>query len=201
MVADVCNEERADWIFTGAKVLTLDPADRVAQAVAVRGDRIMAVGTDADIESMAGPKTQRVAAQGRLLVPGLIDGHAHLDREGLKERLPSLSGCKSIDDVLARIEGLVQNAPAGEWVVTMPIGEPPFYQGVPGNLREGRFPNRHELDQVSPHHPVYIRPIWGHWRNTLPLVSVANSMALEARQHHAQHVTAGAIHSDRPRTR
>ena len=61
----------------------------------------------------------------------------------------------------------------------MPIGDPPYYSGVPGNLREGRVPNRHELDRVAPDNPVYIRAIWGHWRNTLPLVSIANTKALE----------------------
>ena len=61
----------------------------------------------------------------------------------------------------------------------MPIGEPPFYFGVPENLKENKFPNRHDLDRVAPDHPVYIRAIWGHWRNTLPLVSIANTKALE----------------------
>ena len=82
-------------------------------------------------------------------------------------------------DVLDRIATLVRTTPKGEWIVTMPIGEPPFYQSVPGILREGRFPTRTELDRVAPDHPVYIRAIWGHWRNTLPLVSIANSRALE----------------------
>ena len=102
-----------------------------------------------------------------------------MDREGLKEALPSLAGCNCIDDILQRVEQLVQAKPAGEWIVTMPIGEPPFYEGVPGVLRENRVPTRRELDRVSPEHPVYIRPIWGHWRNSLPLVSIANSRALE----------------------
>jgi len=170
----------ADLTITGGKIATLDKDDRLAQAVAVKDGLILATGSDDDIGRFQGPDTKTVDAAGRLVVPGLIDGHAHMDREGLKERLPSLSGCVSIDDILQRIEALCAETPKGEWVVTMPIGEPPFYEGVPGNLKENHFPTRRDLDKVSPDHPVYIRPIWGHWRNTLPLVSVANTRALEA---------------------
>src|SRR5258708_12100006 len=60
----------------------------------------------------------------------------------------------------------------------MPIGEPPVYEGVRDNLAEKRWPARRDLDRVAPNHPVYIRAIWGHWRNPLPLVSMANSRAL-----------------------
>ena len=165
--------------ISNGKVATLDPQGRIASAIAIEGNRILAVGADDEVAQLCTEETQRLDAGGRLIVPGLIDGHAHMDREGLKERLPSLSGCTSIDDILQRIQQLVRERPAGSWVVTMPIGEPPFYENVPGVLKEGRFPNRRELDRVSPDHPVYIRPIWGHWRNTLPLVSVANSRALE----------------------
>jgi predicted amidohydrolase YtcJ len=169
----------ADLILTGGKIVTLDPAGTVAQAVAIKGELIVAVGRDADIAALAGPGTRRIDAGGRLVVPGLIDGHAHMDREGLKDALPSLAGCQSIDDILQRIEALVRSTPKGEWIVTMPVGEPPFYAGVPDSLEERRFPNRHDLDRVAPDHPVYIRAIWGHWRNTLPLVSIANTRALE----------------------
>ncbi len=169
----------ADIILTNAKVATLDGDNAFARAVAITGERILAVGSNEDVSRSAGRATKRIDAQGKLVVPGLIDGHAHMDREGLKEALPSLAGCRSIADVLDRIRTLAAQTPAGEWIVTMPIGEPPFYQGVPGNLAENRFPTRHELDRVAPDNPVYIRPIWGHWRNTLPLVSIANSLALE----------------------
>ena len=169
----------ADLIVRNGKIVTLDPAGRTVQALAISGDRITAVGSDAAIAALAGPDTRHVAAKGRLVVPGLIDGHAHMDREGLKDRLPSLAGCRSIADILERIAALARTTPKGEWIVTMPVGEPPFYEGVPQNLKEGRFPNRHELDSVAPDHPVYIRAIWGHWRNTLPLVSVANTLALK----------------------
>lgn len=170
---------RADLILTGGKVLTLDPAARVAQAVAIRVDRIAAVGRDSDIVGWAGPDTRRVALGGRLAVPGLNDGHAHMDREGLKQRWPSLAAARCIDDILQIIEREVRRTSPGEWIVTMPIGRPPFYEDVPACLVEQRWPNRHDLDRVAPDHPVYIRAIWGHWRNTLPLVSVANTRALE----------------------
>ena len=169
----------ADLIVRNGKIVTLDPAGRTVQALAISGDRFTAVGSDAEIAALAGPETRHVDAKGRLVVPGLIDGHAHMDREGLKDRLPSLAGCRSIADILERIAALARTTPKGEWIVTMPVGEPPFYEGVPQNLKEGRFPNRHELDSVAPDHPVYIRAIWGHWRNTLPLVSVANTLALK----------------------
>ncbi len=173
------NEQGADLIVTGGKVVTLDAAETMAQAVAVQDGKILKVGSDAEVQATAGAETVRLSADGKLVLPGLIDGHAHMDREGLKDVLPSLSGCRSIADILDRVRELAKVTPAGEWIVTMPVGEPPFYEGVPQNLKEGRFPNRWELDQVAPDHPVYIRPIWGHWRNTLPLISVANSRALE----------------------
>jgi predicted amidohydrolase YtcJ len=168
----------ADLILTGGKVVTLDPAGSVAEAVAVQDGRIRAVGRDDEIATLANETTRRLDLAGRTLLPGLIDGHAHMDREGLKRRLPSLAGCRSVAEVLARIRALALASRPGAWIVTMPIGEPPEYHDVPGVLAEGRLPNRWELDEVAPDNPVYIRAIWGHWRNTLPLISVANSKAL-----------------------
>ena len=81
---------------------------------------------------MAGPATRRIDGRGRLVVPGLIDGHAHMDREGLK-RSPALARRLPLD---RRHPGAHRGARRrdtrrGEWIVTMPIGEPPFYEGVP----------------------------------------------------------------------
>ncbi len=165
-------------ILSGGKFVTLDPQSTVAEALVVSDGRILAVGGNADMAQAAGPDAKRIDLAGRTAIPGLIDGHAHMDREGLKLQLPSLAGAGSVDDILERIAALARNAKPGEWIVTMPIGDPPYYSGVPGILREGRVPNRHDLDRVAPDNPVYIRAIWGHWRNTLPLVSIANSEAL-----------------------
>jgi predicted amidohydrolase YtcJ len=60
----------------------------------------------------------------------------------------------------------------------MPVGTPPFYLDAPAGLREGRWPTRTDLDAATPHHPVYIRGIWGRWRGKPPFVSIANSAAL-----------------------
>jgi len=169
-----------DTLIRNAKVITCDAADSVARAVAVHGGRIMAVGRDDEVAALADGGTRVIDAGGRALVPGLIDGHAHMDREGLKGVFPSLAGCRSVADVLERVRELARKAGPGEWVVTMPIGEPPYYFGVPDNLAEKRFPTRAELDRAAPDNPVYIRPIWGYWRHELPLASVANSRALEA---------------------
>lgn len=168
----------ADLILHGGTVVTIDPAFSLAEAVAVTDDRIVAVGRNAEIRALADGYTCLIDLGGRAVMPGLIDAHAHMDREGLKAICPSLAGARSVDDVLQRIEALAKAAAPGEWIVTMPLGDPPYYFDVPQNLKEGRFPTRWELDRVSPRNPVYIRAIWGYWRHTLPLVSIANSAAL-----------------------
>ncbi len=171
----------ADLILRGGKVVTVDSRFRLASAFAVKDGRFIAVGDDAAISALAGEGTRVVEAAGRAVVPGLIDGHAHMDREGLKALIyPSLAGCASIADIQDRIRALAQAARPGEWIVTMPVGDPPNFFGVPDGLAEKRYPNRWDLDRVAPDNPVYIKAIWGPWRHILPLVSIANSKALEA---------------------
>ena len=166
-----------DTIFYNGRVLTVDPTNSVQQAIAVRGGSIHAVGTDRVVLAGKSPTTIEIDLGGRTLIPGIIDIHAHLDREGLKGIYPSLEGSRSIADILAIIGRLVERAKRGEWIVTMPIGDPPNYADMPGQLAEKRFPTRWELDAVAPNNPVYIRGIWTPW-NVPPSVSIANSAAL-----------------------
>ncbi len=170
----------ADLIITNGSIIACDARFTIARAVAVKDGCITAIGGDDEVTALADDTTHRIDAGGHAVMPGLIDSHAHLDREGLKGVFPSLAGCACIDDVVQRIEALVADREPGEWVVTMPIGMPPYYWSPADSLREKRLPTRWELDRVSPRNPVYIRPIWGYWRHVLPLESVANSLALEA---------------------
>lgn len=168
----------ADTILTGGRVITCDARFTIADSVAIRDGRFLAVGDAATVARHQGEGTRVIPLEGRAVVPGLIDGHAHMDREGLKDIFPSLAGARSIPAIQARIRELAAVTPKGQWIVAMPIGEPPFYLNLPESLAEGRWPTREELDEAAPDHPVYIRPIWGYWRHTPPLVSVANSRAL-----------------------
>jgi predicted amidohydrolase YtcJ len=168
----------ADLIATGGKIITVDRGFSIVHAIAVKDGRIIYVGSDDEARALADAHTRVIELAGRAVIPGLIDGHAHMDREGLKTVFPSLAGARSIDDILERIAALAAGANPGEWIVTMPVGDPPSYFDVPNNIREGRFPDRHELDRVAPDNPVYIRAIWGFWRHSLPLVSIANTRAL-----------------------
>src|SRR5947209_3674428 len=104
---------RPSLILLGGRVVTLDPALRVTEAVAIADDRIAEVGASADVRRLAGADTRLVDLQGRSVVPGLVDAHAHMDREGLKSLYPSLAGARSIDDVLQRVEVLVKAAAPG----------------------------------------------------------------------------------------
>jgi predicted amidohydrolase YtcJ len=168
----------ADLILSNAKVITVDRDFTIAQAIAIAGDRILAVGRNDTMAAHTAPETRVVDLKGRTVTPGLIDGHAHMDREGLKSVYPALGPVRSIRDIQGRIAELARATPRGEWIVTMPIGDPPYYFDVPDILAEKRWPTRQELDAAAPNNPVFIRSIWGFWRHSLPLVSIANTEAL-----------------------
>lgn len=169
----------ADLVLRGGTVLTLDAHSQVTQALAVREGRIVAAGDDAEMQRHIGPRTQVVELGGRTLMPGLVDAHAHLDREALKSFWPSVSGCASIADLVGRLRDLAAQTPRGRWITTLPIGEPPDYRWHEGMYADGRLPDRHDLDRASREHPIYIRCPWGYWPDALPLVSIANTRALE----------------------
>lgn len=167
----------ADIILTGGRVLTFDDASSVSEAIAIRGNRIAALGGDRDVTALAGPSTTLIPLGRRTVIPGIVDAHAHMEREGLKLLRLSLAGLRSVAEILDRVAAEARARPKGQWIVTMPVGEPPFYFGGPETLAERRMPDRHELDRAAPDHPVCISGVFGNWGRP-PSYTALNTLAL-----------------------
>src|SRR5256714_5484027 len=133
----------ADLVLRGGKIITVDSGWHVAQAVAVRAGRFIAVGDDGTVARYLGPNTQVVELGGKTVVPGLIDSHLHQLFHALNGPAVQLFGAKSIADVRQAIAERVARTEAGNWV-TASMG---WHESI---LDEGRMPTRHELDIVSP---------------------------------------------------
>ncbi len=164
-----CARQRdvADIVFVNGNIITVDSADRVAQAVAVKGDRILAVGTTAAIDSLAGPSTQRVDLGGLTMTPGLLDAHAHF-ASGAVDRLYVLDlsypRVKSIRDVQDSVAARIAKLPKGSWLIGQGWDE--------GKFTERRLLQAADLDKVAPDHPVWLTQTMGHY-------GVGNSAALK----------------------
>ena len=135
-----------DLILWNAHVVTVDPGFRLAQAVAVRGGRIVAVGRSDDVRALAGPRTRQLDLQGRTVVPGLADGHLH-DAGGGPDL--DLSATRTLAELLATIGEATRRARPGEAVFT----NSDWHEA---QLREQRLPSRADLDRVSAGVPVVV---------------------------------------------
>jgi predicted amidohydrolase YtcJ len=151
----------ADFVIRHAKVLTVDPAFSIAEAIAVRGDKIVAVGTDAAINRFIGAETRVIDAYGKLILPGLQDSHVHSFRAATSEMDGPVFVAKSIPHLQSYLREQAAKRPPGSWIV--------IERGFPTRLAEGRLPTKAELDEAAPNNPVHY--------NAGP-VSVANSKAL-----------------------
>ena len=142
-------EGPADVILHGGKVVTVDANFRIAEAVAIKGDRILAVGTTAEMKQHAGDGTKMVDLKGRTVLPGLIDSHVHSTGASMYEYDHPVPDMETIGDVLQYIRGRVEVVEDGDWIV--------ISQVFITRLRDRRFPNRRELDSVAPKNPVVFR--------------------------------------------
>ncbi len=148
-------------------VLTVDAKDSVAQAVAVRGGRIIAVGADAAVMRLVGPKTRVIDLHGRAATPGMIDTHSHYAEAGAEDlSLVNLNDAGSVAEIVGRVQDRVAAAKAGEWVRGRGWDE--------GKLKEKRYVYAADLDAVSPKNPVMLVNTTGHYAT---LNSVALRMA------------------------
>lgn len=141
-----------DLILSNGKIVTVDERFRIAQAVAVRGDRIMAVGTNQDIVRLAGPTTQRIDLHGRTVLPGFIDNHMHLLRYGTTWKYEvRWDGVDSRKEALALIRTRTESLGAGEWIYILGGWTIDQFADDPKPF------TREELDIVAPKHPVFLQ--------------------------------------------
>ncbi|HZH89009.1 MAG TPA: amidohydrolase [Pyrinomonadaceae bacterium] len=148
-------------VLTNGRIFTADARGTIAEAVAVEGERIVAVGTSAEIaRAYAGART--IDLRGRLVTPGFNDAHLHFINGGLSLMRVELSGAKTLAEAKARIAAKVRELPPGAWILG---------RGWDHTLWGGQWPTRADLDRVAPNNPVYVQRVDGHvsWTNTLAL--------------------------------
>lgn len=147
---------QADLILLGGTVITIDSKRPRAQAVAVRGGRILAVGSDSEIRTLRGPRTEVLELNGRTLVPGFNDAHNHMIGFGLQQRMVMVKypAVKTVDELIAALRERAAVAAPGAWV----MGAGYDNNKLPGSAH----PTRQDLDRVSTDHLVYVRHTSGH---------------------------------------
>lgn len=160
----------ADLVVWNANVLTVDTsfARARAQAVAIRAGVFAAVGSNEDIKKQIGPSTRVIDAQGRTVVPGLIETHVHATGAARGEAVREFVQLHSIRDIQDWVRARVKEAPQGAWIQVPRVDVT--------RIREGRIPTREELDAAAPNHPTVYTWEYG----SLTQIQVLNSVGVKA---------------------
>src|SRR5829696_7574922 len=156
--------ESADIVFRNGNVYTANDRAARTQAIAVKGDRIVFVGTNAAAQRFVGPGTRVVDLKGNTVLPGFTDSHQHLSGVGQREMTLNLERTTSLEDFLAKVKARVDQAKPGEWITGRGWIETHWQPPV--------FPTRWDLDKVAPNNPVILGRADGHG-------AVANTAALK----------------------
>ncbi|MGI8551166.1 MAG: amidohydrolase [Dehalococcoidia bacterium] len=158
--------DRADLIFTSGGVHTVDAENRIGEALAVAGDRIVRVGSDAEVRALAGPGTRTIDLHGRSLLPGFIDAHCHFVwlGEAQDEIDCKAPGMGSIEAIVEAVRKRAASLPRGAWIRGRGYDQT--------RLHERRHPNRFDFDPASPDHPVLFMRTCGH-------IAAVNSQAMK----------------------
>ncbi|MGI8551880.1 MAG: amidohydrolase [Dehalococcoidia bacterium] len=151
--------DRADLIFTGGRVHTVNQTNAIAEAVAIGGGRILSVGSAASVRPLAGPGTRVVELSGRSLLPGFTDAHGHF--AGVGTSMDAIDckapGMQSIGALQEAVRQRAETQPPGTWIRGRGYDQ--------SRLVEKRHPNRDDWDAVAPDHPVIFTRTCGHIRS------------------------------------
>jgi predicted amidohydrolase YtcJ len=144
----------ADLVVRDARIYTVDDARPVAEAMAVRGGRVVFVGSDRGADALVGPRTRVLDLDGRTVIPGMVDAHAHLLGLGQSLRSVDLVGTTSYEEVVARVVARAREAPAGTWITGRGWDQ--------NDWGDTRFPTHEALSRAVPNHPVFLVRVDGH---------------------------------------
>jgi predicted amidohydrolase YtcJ len=160
--APLVAQQPATLVVTNAKIMTMDPRHPRVEALAARGEWIVALGTVAEIQKLVGPQTRIVDARGRLVVPGFNDSHAHFGGGSAGLRSLNLYGVNSLAEVQRLVAERVAKAKPGEWITGSRYDH---------TLWGTAWPRKEDLDKVAPNNPVLLTRASGHsaWANSLAL--------------------------------
>jgi predicted amidohydrolase YtcJ len=161
----------ADLVLRNAKVVTLLPAVPVVQAIAIRGDRIMSIGSEAAVGAWTGPNTRVIDLHGMLVVPGFIEGHGHFTGVGEFRLGLDLREARTWEAIVAQVARAAKEAKPGEWIVGRGWHQSKWDRAPEPNI-EG-FPLHASLSAVSPDNPVLLSHASGH-------AAFVNRKAMEA---------------------
>ena len=165
-----CAAESADLILTGGKIVTMDDDTPTAEAIAVKGDRIVAVGSAVEIAKLAGPETHTIQLQGRLATPGFIEGHGHFLSLGQSKMVLDLTTAKTWQDIVNQVAEATLNATPGTWIIGRGWHQNKWTE-IPEPQVDG-CPTHLALSGKSPNHPVLLQHASGH-------MSLVNAKAME----------------------
>lgn len=163
------NSDPADLVLLGGNLVTLDPGRPRASALAARTGRIVAVGTDREISHLVGPRTRVMRLDGRLAVPGFIEGHAHFVSLGRSKLTLDLRSARRWDEVVARVAETAAGSPSGAWIVGRGWHQEKWE--VPPVPSVRGYPTRDAIDRAAPRNPVYLQHASGH-------AALANRLAM-----------------------
>jgi predicted amidohydrolase YtcJ len=160
----------ADLVLTNGKVVAVEAGTPDAQAIAVRGDRILALGSSAEMKRYTGPATEVIDLKGQLVIPGFIESHGHFTGVGEAQLNLKLSDARSWDEIVAMVAAAARTARPGQWIRGRGWHQEKW--SAPPNPNVEGFPTHASLDAVSPDNPVVLTHASGH-------ASFANERAMQ----------------------